>query len=545
MSSPPPELERFIHALLSPLTALHGAVGLLQRRLQGHPDPHLPALIAALERSSERLRVACDLILRGATLRQDRITIELALSDLAANDAPAGQPDAPMGLGSVLRYTEAGPHDGDRRGGGLTLVIAGAGSPAEAIGETLLARGHHVVRARSSAEGLDRARELQPALVLIDLATDAQSDSALHILAEDPDTKGILRAILGVAGDPGSSTGRVLTIDPRAPATEAAMMIEQALAPGAAGSGKRPHILIVDDEHDIASLLALQFLSEGYQTSTVYSGSEALRIVREHPFDLILLDVLLPDIDGFAVLGGLRAQREAQLTPIILVSAIDSAAEKVRGLQLGADDYITKPFSAAELSASVLAAMRRSEREGGANPSTRLPGNNAIERAISQRITRGEPFAVCYADIDNFKAYNDSYGFLKGDAVIQRTAQILLDSVRIHGNADDFVGHIGGDDFVVITTPDRVAPICEAATARFDATAPLFYGAEARAQGFISAEDRQGRPAIFPLVSISISVVSSAHRTFQHPGEVAQRAAEAKKRAKLIAGSTYLVEGGP
>jgi GGDEF domain-containing protein len=186
--------------------------------------------------------------------------------------------------------------------------------------------------------------------------------------------------------------------------------------------------------------------------------------------------------------------------------------------------------------------MRRSEREGGANPSTRLPGNLAIERAITQRIAQGQPFAICYGDLDNFKAYNDSYGFLKGDAVILRTAQLLMEAVRAHGNGDDFVGHIGGDDFVLITTPDRAVAICEAAIAQFDGTAPLFYGAQARADGFISGVDRQGRPTQFPLVSISFAVVSSAWRPFSHPGEVAQRSAEAKKRAKLLPGSVYLIE---
>jgi GGDEF domain-containing protein len=126
--------------------------------------------------------------------------------------------------------------------------------------------------------------------------------------------------------------------------------------------------------------------------------------------------------------------------------------------------------------------------------------------------------------------------------VIQRTAQILLDAVRLNGNPDDFVGHIGGDDFVVITTPGRVVPVCEAAARQFDETAPLFYDAETRTQGFISGLDRQGRPTDFPLVSITFAVVSSARRPFSHPGEVAQRAVEAKKRAKLIPGSVYLVE---
>ncbi|NTU81307.1 MAG: response regulator [Chloroflexales bacterium] len=421
------------------------------------------------------------------------------------------------------------------------LIIARAGSAAAAVGTALRARGHPVVEAEASTLGLDKARELRPALVLVDLQVDSQSEMALQILGEDPETKGTPLAVLGQEAPLAGSFPPSL-IDPGLSSDEVAARIEQTLAPGATGREGRPHILIVDDEPDIAGMIAVQFEIDGYQTTQVHSGTEVLRIVREHQFDLILLDVILPDIDGFTVLGGLRAQPETQLTPIILVSAINSPNDKVWGLQLGADDYITKPFSAEELSARAQAAMRRSEREGGANPSTRLPGNIAIERAISQRIAQGQPFAVCYCDIDNFKAYNDSYGFLKGDAVIQRTAQILLDAVRAHGNPDDFVGHIGGDDFVVISTPDRVPALCGTATSRFDETAPLFYDPATRARGFISGEDRQGRPAEFPLVSISIAVVSSAQRPFRHPGEVAQRSVEGKKRGKLLPGSVYVIE---
>jgi DNA-binding response OmpR family regulator len=541
MSPEQPLRDRFIHALLSPLTTLQGAASLLQRRLQGHTsDADLAALLAAIERSTMRLRSIADLLLDNATIGEGRIVIDLPLAELprggaAPSDetgpAPAQQPYhvLPDGNGDPEAAREAGP----------LLVIAAPGSAAAAVGAELRARGHQVTVAAHAAEGLDYARALRPALVLLDPEVDRHGEMVLSVLAEDPDTKGLTVALLAPEGRPAGPFQPLIVPEGLAPA-QAAEVLSRAVAPGGARREGRPHILIVDDEPEIANLLALQFFDEGFQTTTLHSGTEALRCAREQQFALVLLDVMLPDIDGFTVLGGLRAQPESQLTPIILVSAINSPAEKVRGLQLGADDYITKPFSAPELSARVQAAMRRSEREGGANPSTRLPGNIAIERAISQRIAQGQPFAVCYGDLDNFKAYNDSYGFLKGDAVIQRTAQLLLDAVRLHGNPDDFVGHIGGDDFVVITTPERAAALCEAAARQLDETAPLFYDAEARAHGYISGLDRQGRPTDFPLVSITFAVVSSERRPFKHPGDVAQRAAEAKKRAKLSSDRVYL-----
>jgi len=543
MSLEPPERDTLVHALLSPLTTLQGAVGLLGRRLEDNADPNLTLLLLAMERSVERLRAVCELILQGASVQGEQIVIALPLADLpsAGLAPPRGPPAAgePAPLDRVERRSpELGATLEPKR---QVLVIAAATSGAARVAEALRAQGHEVLLVSESAEGVDRARELRPSLVLLDPKLDAQSEMALRVLEEDPDTKGVTLAVMAVEPSP-LGLYPPLLIGPTLPPELAAELLGRAIGPESAGREDRSHILVVDDEADLAALIALQFSDEGYQTTIVHSGTEALRIVREQQFGLILLDVMLPDIDGFTVLGGLRAQQETQLTPIILVSAINSLAEKVRGLQLGADDYITKPFSADELSARVQAAMRRSEREGGANPSTRLPGNLAIERVISQRIVQGQPFAVCYGDLDHFKAYNDSYGFLKGDAVIQRAAQILLDAVRAQGSSDDFVGHIGGDDFVLITTPERVAALCTAAMRQFDETAPLFYEAETRARGYISGVDRQGRPAQFPLVSITFAVVSSARRSFSHPGEVAQRAVEAKKRAKLIPGSVYLIE---
>jgi PleD family two-component response regulator len=318
--------------------------------------------------------------------------------------------------------------------------------------------------------------------------------------------------------------------------------IQRTIAAGRLRAEQPPSVLLVDDEPDLCRILETLLREDGYRATSVGLGTEALALAQKQQFDAIILDLLLPDLDGFAVLGALRARPATALTPIILLSARDSAPEKVRGLQIGADDYVTKPFSTAELLARVRAALRRRELEGGANPSTRLPGNVAIEQAIRRRIENNLPFAVCYTDLDNFKAYNDTYGFLKGDAVIQQTAHVLLNAVEQAGNPDDFVGHIGGDDFIVITTPERAAHVCTWVIANFDTLAPLFYDADTRSLGYIDSYDRQGRPMQFPFVSLSIAVVSNAPRAILHLAEVAQRAVELKKRAKEIAGSIYIIE---
>jgi CheY-like chemotaxis protein len=538
MSAPmehlPPELDRFIHALISPLTALQGAAGLLRRRYGANDDPRTVEVLMTLDRSAARLRVTCEQLINHATVQDQQIVIQLpvALIDLAR--PPKIAASAP--LVDAQRFAVPTP-----AALGMILIIARS-DRGEALSAELVARGVTTVKVSNAALGLDVARRERPAAIVLEYALDDQSRIAAPILREDPDTKLTPLVVLVEAADlPRDPARNWLLLDaglePPAQAEALLQMVSQARA---AERGTL-QLLIVDDEPDIAELIAQQFREEGYVTTTVHNGTAALQIVRERQFDLVLLDLMLPDLDGFTVLGGLRARPETQLTPILLLSALNSPAEKVRGLQLGADDYITKPFSAAELSARLQAAMRRSEREGGANPSTRLPGNLAIERAMLQRIEQQIPFVVCYCDLDNFKAYNDAYGFLKGDAVIQRTAQVLVDAIRSHGNADDFVGHIGGDDFILISTPDRVDAVCGEIICRFDATAPLFYDLEARERGYITGVDRRGQPTSFPLLSLTIVVVSSAQRPFSHPGEIAQRSVSPKKQAKQVERSTYLI----
>lgn len=535
MEQLPPELDAFIHMLISPLTALQGSANLLRRRYGVSDDARLNELLATLERSTTRLRASCELLINHAIAEEDRIRIDLPVETFYEARPP--MLDAPLMTTRDHEQALVPPSTAS----GMVLVIAHA-ALGHVVGAALEDRGMPVVLTSSAALGLDLARRERPAAIILEFALDEQSRIAAPILQEDPDTKSTPLVVLARAAELPSEGARnwsVLDVDqPAAALADALVQVVDCAEREGRGT---PHLLIVDDEPDIAQLIAQQFREEGYLTTTVHNGTAALQIVRERQFDLVLLDLLLPDLDGFTVLGGLRARPETQLTPILLLSALNSPAEKVRGLQLGADDYITKPFSAAELSARVQAAMRRSEREGGANPSTRLPGNVAIERVMLQRIEQQTPFVVCYCDLDNFKAYNDAYGFLKGDAVIQRTAQILVDATRSVGNADDFVGHIGGDDFVVISTPAQADVLCREIISRFDAAAPLFYDAEARRRGYITGVDRRGQPASFPLLSLSIVVVSSAKRPFSHPGEIAQRSVLPKKKAKQVERSTYLV----
>jgi GGDEF domain-containing protein len=176
------------------------------------------------------------------------------------------------------------------------------------------------------------------------------------------------------------------------------------------------------------------------------------------------------------------------------------------------------------------------------SPLTRLPGGVAIENVMNKRIAAKAPIAFCLMDIDNFKAYNDHYGYAKGNDVIQATAGIISEAVAKYGTEDDFIGHIGGDDYVLITTPDLYPQICEAVIDTFDKTVPEFYDEEDRQRGHIVGENRQGQEVKFPLATLSIAVVTNVKRKFKNHIQYGEVAAEMKEHAKTISGSTFMVD---
>jgi diguanylate cyclase (GGDEF)-like protein len=186
--------------------------------------------------------------------------------------------------------------------------------------------------------------------------------------------------------------------------------------------------------------------------------------------------------------------------------------------------------------------LRRTAQELEANPLTKLPGNTAILLELETRIAEHRPLAVAYVDLDRFKAFNDHYGFHRGDEVIRRTAGILLAASKAEGNEDDFVGHIGGDDFVLVTTPDRADAVCNMVVREFDAMAGGLYDDRERSQGFITHTDRKGQTLKIPLLSVSIALVTNEYHAITHPGQVAALSAELKEYAKQFERSLYVKE---
>lgn len=303
-------------------------------------------------------------------------------------------------------------------------------------------------------------------------------------------------------------------------------------------------LLIVDDEPQVRLLLRTA-LGKSYEIGEAENGEDALRLARTGDYRLVLLDLMMPGMSGLEVCLRLRRNPLTCHMTVVMLTARDREEDVVSGLQSGADDYIVKPFKISELKARIESHLRRQWRELQANPLTGLPGNRQIDQVIRANIQAGETFSVCYADLNNFKVFNDTYGFSSGDDVLGFTAHLLTRTVAEMGDPDnDFVGHVGGDDFVVVSVPDRVERICAAITSRFDAEVARFYREEDRIRGGVEALDRQGNSIFVPLMGISLAVVTVHAGTYEHPAQIGQTAAEIKKYLKSLgeSGSRHLVD---
>lgn len=208
----------------------------------------------------------------------------------------------------------------------------------------------------------------------------------------------------------------------------------------------------------------------------------------------------------------------------------------------GVDEVISPIFSPAEQRARLDALRTRTERSIGVHPSTRLPGTIEIDREIRRRLESGSRFAVCYADLDHFKEFNDRYSYHDGDRVILILSRILHDVVRGILGTDGFVGHIGGDDFILVTPLDSYQEVCTEILTVFDSLVTLQYSEQDRRAGYFFGKDRRGQLHRVPLMTLSIGVVTNRHRRFSHPAEVSELATEMKSYAKSLPGSVFVAD---
>jgi diguanylate cyclase (GGDEF)-like protein len=265
-------------------------------------------------------------------------------------------------------------------------------------------------------------------------------------------------------------------------------------------------VLVADDEPGVRELLRRMLSAAGWRVRCASDGEEALALARGEAPDLVLLDVRMPKLDGLAVLRLLREEGSTRLTPVILLTGEDAVADRVGGLERGADDYVTKPFHQAELRARVEGVLRRHRLSLEASPLTGLPGNHAIEQEVERRIAAEESFALFHADIDRFKAFNDAWGFAAGDRVIAETASLLQEAAQ-----GRFAGHVGGDDFALVTDAADAPAVAQRLVTLFDERAPGF------------------APSLkSPPVTLSVGIATTTRRSFWTYRQVAAVAAEMK-----------------
>jgi len=300
-------------------------------------------------------------------------------------------------------------------------------------------------------------------------------------------------------------------------------------------------VLIVEDDEEAVIVLESRLKARGYAVDSAMNFDEVLKLIARTPPDMVLVGLALWKKHASDLCERIRGSLGSSTTSIILMAEEADIASLIMSLELGVDDFILKPFSAIHLQLRVALNFRRNEERIQANPLTKLPGNIAIEQEIRRRIEQNETFAVCYIDIDNFKAFNDAYGFDRGDDVLLQTANIIRRSADLLGpKAKVFVGHIGGDDFLVMLDIKYDQPFARECIKEFDRVAPTYYKSEDQERGTISVKNRKGRTAKFPLMTLSIASISDENRRFEGPAHVAQIAAEVKSFLKTQPGSNFL-----
>ncbi|MFY1693418.1 GGDEF domain-containing response regulator [Plantactinospora sp. WMMB782] len=297
-------------------------------------------------------------------------------------------------------------------------------------------------------------------------------------------------------------------------------------------------ILVVDDDEDIVRFVSFNLRLHGFEVAQASDGQEALEVIEQRRPDLAVVDLRMPRIDGLELTRRLRANPMTSALPVIMLTAKGLTVDKVNGLTAGADDYLVKPFDTAELVARISSTLRRNKEFREVSPLTGLPGNTRVRREIGDRVRSGVDYAVGYIDIDRFKSVNDRYGFVRGDEFISALARSLHRAVVSVGLPPAFLGHIGGDDFVIVCAPEQVRPLTERAVVDFEKTADELYDPEDAKRGYVELKDRRGNIQRAHLVTLSIGVsLSVPDRRFTDPLEVIAAASEMKTVAKSQPGS--------
>ncbi|HEX2696226.1 MAG TPA: response regulator [Anaerolineales bacterium] len=296
----------------------------------------------------------------------------------------------------------------------------------------------------------------------------------------------------------------------------------------------KARLLVVEDDVDIANMLKIYFSGMEFDVDVAHRGADALDKTRQVLPHLIVLDIMLPDIDGYEVCRNLRTNTRTSHIPVIFLTQKDERSDKLQGLELGADDYITKPFDIEELKLRVTGAIRRSERESLTDPRSGLPAGRLIEEQL-RRIIREKDWALLDMRVNHFDAFKDVYGFVAGDDVMRFTAIMIGEVVDELGTNRDFIGHAGGDNFIVITNNESAPAIRQRVKERFANEVLTHYNFIDRQQGFIQAPKADGQTEKVPFMTMAVGLISPSQQSFADIREITELAAEARRQDSLAA----------
>jgi CheY-like chemotaxis protein len=295
-------------------------------------------------------------------------------------------------------------------------------------------------------------------------------------------------------------------------------------------------ILVVEDDIDISKMLRIYFDSQGYEVLIANRGNDALEICRRKLPNVVVLDIQLPDIDGYEICRSLRSNTRTSYVPIIFLTQKDERSDKIAGLELGADDYITKPFDIEELKLRVEGAIRRSQREALTHPVSNLPAGKLIEEQLKQIKDSSDPWKLLYFGIRNVTAFREAVGPIHVNEVIIFLADVMREAVEAHGTMNDFIGQASDNDFIIITTPEAAPVICKQVTKRFDDDSKTFYPFPMRERGKITYQDIDGAEREADFMRLIVGIVASEEGPFADIVQITEDAADNRRRNRGCAG---------
>ncbi|MBN1193150.1 MAG: response regulator [Coriobacteriia bacterium] len=308
------------------------------------------------------------------------------------------------------------------------------------------------------------------------------------------------------------------------------------------GTAEKSNILVVEDSNTTRQMISMALEARGYKVNGAPDGITALHSLAERVPDAILLDLNLPDIDGFELCRRIKSESRSRNIPVLVMTSLEQSGFEIMAIESGADDFICKPVDPLVLDARIEMVIRRMRRERFANALTGLPSNALIEERLAFMLARKRPFSVIFIDIDNFQPFNRRYGYARGDLLLRHLAELILESLHFAECDNAFVGHMGADDFVAICEPDRAESVARGLAQAFDMSIMDFYEDEDRDQGHFNLTSRTGENLEYGPLTLSISIVPITDSFPHSVVKIIDAGNELRAYTRTQPGSTVMVE---